>query len=154
MEPDAVELRVLGCLIEKQRTTPDAYPLSLNALRLACNQSTNRDPVVDYDEADARQKITFAGGIAGTEGIVHTGLGPLSVQRGSTFKYGRIAYTHGQLRLQGFVNALDGEAPPLLQRSLDGGPVTFRFENQAYDMEFWFCRYLPKPPDSRSISTV
>jgi uncharacterized protein len=50
MEPDAVELRVVGCLIEKQRTTPDAYPLSLNALRLACNQSTNRDPVVAYDE--------------------------------------------------------------------------------------------------------
>jgi uncharacterized protein YceH (UPF0502 family) len=50
VEPDAVEIRVLGCLIEKQRTTPDAYPLSLNALRLACNQSTNRDPVVDYDE--------------------------------------------------------------------------------------------------------
>jgi hypothetical protein len=47
---DAVEVRVLGCLIEKQRTTPDAYPLSLNALRLACNQSTNRDPVVAYDE--------------------------------------------------------------------------------------------------------
>jgi uncharacterized protein YceH (UPF0502 family) len=51
MEPDAVEIRVVGCLVEKQRTTPDAYPLSLNALRLACNQSTNRDPVVDYDEA-------------------------------------------------------------------------------------------------------
>jgi hypothetical protein len=50
VEPDAVEIRVLGCLIEKQRTTPDAYPLSLNALRLACNQSTNRDPVVAYDE--------------------------------------------------------------------------------------------------------
>lgn len=50
MEPDAVEIRVLGCLIEKQRTTPDAYPLSLNGLRLACNQSTNRNPVVDYDE--------------------------------------------------------------------------------------------------------
>ena len=50
MEPDAVEIRVLGCLIEKQRTTPDAYPLSLNALRLACNQATNRDPVVEYDD--------------------------------------------------------------------------------------------------------
>lgn len=51
MEADEVEIRVLGCLIEKQRTTPDVYPLSLNALRLACNQSTNRDPVVSYDEA-------------------------------------------------------------------------------------------------------
>ncbi len=50
MDLDAIEVRVLGCLIEKQRTTPDAYPLSLNALRLACNQSTNRDPVVAYDE--------------------------------------------------------------------------------------------------------
>jgi uncharacterized protein YceH (UPF0502 family) len=55
MDPDAVELRVLGCLVEKQRTTPDAYPLSLNALRLACNQTTNRDPVVAYDEATIRQ---------------------------------------------------------------------------------------------------
>ena len=54
MEADAVELRVLGCLVEKQRTTPDVYPLSLNALRLACNQSTNREPVVEYDEATIR----------------------------------------------------------------------------------------------------
>lgn len=57
MEPDAVEIRVLGCLLEKQRTTPDAYPLSLNALRLACNQSTNRDPVVSYDEAAVRDAL-------------------------------------------------------------------------------------------------
>jgi uncharacterized protein YceH (UPF0502 family) len=57
MEPDAVEIRVLGCLIEKQRTTPDVYPLTLNSLRLACNQSTNRDPVVDYDENTIRSAI-------------------------------------------------------------------------------------------------
>ena len=57
MDADAVEIRVLGCLIEKQRTTPDVYPLSLNALRLACNQSTNRDPVVDYDEAAIRAAL-------------------------------------------------------------------------------------------------
>jgi uncharacterized protein YceH (UPF0502 family) len=49
-----VEQRVLGCLIEKRWTTPDQYPLSLNALRLACNQVTNRDPVTDYDEATVR----------------------------------------------------------------------------------------------------
>jgi uncharacterized protein YceH (UPF0502 family) len=58
------EVRVLGCLIEKQRTTPDAYPLSLNALRLACNQSTNRDPVVSYDEAtvsDALRRLALRG---------------------------------------------------------------------------------------------
>jgi uncharacterized protein len=54
---DAAEVRVLGCLLEKQRTTPDAYPLSLNSLRLACNQSTNRDPVVDYDEDTIREAL-------------------------------------------------------------------------------------------------
>src|SRR3954451_5251909 len=54
MDADEAEVRVLGCLVEKQRTTPDGYPLTLNALRLACNQSTNRDPVVDYDDATVR----------------------------------------------------------------------------------------------------
>jgi uncharacterized protein len=57
IEPDAAELRVLGALIEKQRTTPDGYPLSLNALRLATNQSTGREPVVDYDEGTIRDAI-------------------------------------------------------------------------------------------------
>jgi uncharacterized protein YceH (UPF0502 family) len=52
-----VEIRVLGCLIEKQRTTPDAYPLTLNSLRLACNQTTNRDPVVEYGEPEIRQAL-------------------------------------------------------------------------------------------------
>jgi uncharacterized protein YceH (UPF0502 family) len=56
-EPDAVEIRVVACLVEKQRTTPDVYPLSLNALRLACNQATNRDPVVDYDEATVSEAL-------------------------------------------------------------------------------------------------
>jgi uncharacterized protein len=57
---DPVQIRVLGCLLEKQKTTPDAYPLTLNALRLACNQTTSRDPVVNYDEAtvrDAAQRL-------------------------------------------------------------------------------------------------
>ena len=48
---------MLGALVEKQRTTPDQYPLSLNALRLACNQSTNRDPVVEFDEATIREAL-------------------------------------------------------------------------------------------------
>lgn len=64
MEPDAVEIRVLACLIEKQRTTPDAYPLSVNSLRLACNQATNREPVVDYDEqaiVEALRRLALRG---------------------------------------------------------------------------------------------
>ncbi len=55
------EVRVLGCLLEKQRMTPDAYPLTLNALRAACNQSTNRDPVVSYEESDLRDALARLG---------------------------------------------------------------------------------------------
>jgi uncharacterized protein YceH (UPF0502 family) len=47
---DSADIRVLGSLIEKEATTPEYYPLSLNALVNACNQKSNRDPVVDYDE--------------------------------------------------------------------------------------------------------
>ena len=46
-----MEARVIGCLIEKQITTPDQYPLSLNALVNACNQKSNRDPLMDVDES-------------------------------------------------------------------------------------------------------
>jgi uncharacterized protein len=61
VEPDAVEIRVAACLVEKQRTTPDQYPLTLNSLRLACNQSTNRDPVVEYDEPTVRSALDRLG---------------------------------------------------------------------------------------------
>jgi outer membrane receptor protein involved in Fe transport len=105
------------------------------------------DARADYDLAGGRQKIVLAGGISGTEGIIHTGLGPLDIQRGSTFKYGRMTYTRDRLRLQVFVNALDGRSPALLLRGLDGRPLDFRFENQAYDAEFsnlhlWRARHL------------
>lgn len=56
-----MEIRVLGCLIEKQRTTPDAYPLTLNSLRLACNQATNREPVLDLGESEIRGALERLG---------------------------------------------------------------------------------------------
>jgi uncharacterized protein YceH (UPF0502 family) len=51
------EMRVIGCLIEKEITTPEQYPLSLNALTNACNQRSNRNPVLDLEEADVQQVI-------------------------------------------------------------------------------------------------
>ena len=51
------ETRVIGCLIEKEITTPEQYPLSLNALTNACNQKSNRDPVLDLDEATVQQTV-------------------------------------------------------------------------------------------------
>src|SRR3954454_12784191 len=58
---DPIELRVLGCLIEKQRTTPEQYPLTLNSLRLACNQATNREPVLELDESEVRAAAQHLG---------------------------------------------------------------------------------------------
>ena len=57
MNLSTTETRVLGCLLEKQITTPDIYPLTFNSLRLACNQLTNRDPVVNYDDEVLRDAL-------------------------------------------------------------------------------------------------
>ncbi len=77
------EQRVLGCLIEKRWTTPDQYPLSLNSLRLACNQSTNRDPVTDYDEGTVRDAA---------QRLAHYGLARLASYHGSrATKYRHLA---------------------------------------------------------------
>jgi len=77
--PDELELtapqaRVLGCLIEKQLTTPDAYPLTLKALTAACNQTTNRDPVVQYDP-QLVETTTLALKGKGLARVVHPGSG-------------------------------------------------------------------------------
>jgi len=57
MDLSPEEVRVLGCLVEKERTTPEQYPLTTNALRNACNQKSNRDPVVDYLERTVDQAM-------------------------------------------------------------------------------------------------
>src|SRR2546428_3784650 len=57
MDADEVEIRVVACRIEKQRPPPDAYPLSLTAFRLACNQTTNRDRVVTYEEREIKAAL-------------------------------------------------------------------------------------------------
>ncbi|MBD0338504.1 MAG: YceH family protein [Thermoleophilia bacterium] len=104
---DAAELRVLGCLVEKQRTTPDAYPLSLNALRLACNQSTNRDPVVDYEEATIRDALA---------GLSRRGWARLASGRGSR----AVKYRHLLEEALG----LDGPELSLLAVLVLRGPQT------------------------------
>jgi uncharacterized protein YceH (UPF0502 family) len=56
-ELSAIEARVLGCLLEKERTTPEYYPLTLNGLMAACNQTTNREPITSYDESTVEQGL-------------------------------------------------------------------------------------------------
>src|SRR6185437_15432818 len=57
IELDSLEARVIGCMIEKQITTPDQYPLSLNALVSACNQKSNRDPLMSLDESTVQRTL-------------------------------------------------------------------------------------------------
>ncbi len=86
---DAAELRVLGCLVEKAMTTPEYYPLSLNALTNACNQKSNRDPVMNLSEADVQNAL---GRLIGRHLVMDkTGIG------GRVRKYGhRLAGTLSQ----------------------------------------------------------
>jgi uncharacterized protein len=158
MEPDAVEIRVAGCLIEKQRTTPDAYPLSLNALRLACNQSTNRDPVVDYDEAivaDALRRLALRGWTrlasgAGSRARKYRHLLPeaLGVDDGELALLGvlmlRGAQTPGELkqrseRLHGFAGLAAAEAT--LERLVERGYVA-RHERRPGQKEQRYSQLL------------
>src|SRR5207244_6714762 len=74
LELTAAQARVLGALMEKQLTTPDAYPLTLNALTTACNQTTNRDPIVHY-EAPQVETTLMALKSKGLARLVHPGSG-------------------------------------------------------------------------------
>ena len=102
------------------------------------NQGTTQpkfDARVDYDFEDGRQKLVFAGGYAGTEGIIHTGIGPFDIQSGTAMGYGKINYTRDNWKVNFFTNVLDGEAPAILAIGTDGRPINFTFQNNTYDFE-------------------
>jgi iron complex outermembrane receptor protein len=103
------------------------------------NQGTTQPMVdvrVDYDFTGGHQQLVFAGGLAGTDGIIHTGIGPFDIQSGTALGYGKVNYTRGNLKLNFFTNVLDGEAPALLAIGPNGRPVEFSFQTQTYDVEF------------------
>ncbi|MHC4181061.1 MAG: TonB-dependent receptor plug domain-containing protein, partial [Planctomycetota bacterium] len=81
-------------------------------------------------------QLSFSGGLAGTEGIVHTGIGPFDVQSGSYMYYGKVGFTKGAFKLQTFANLLDVEAPNLLLTDpLTLDPVQLNFKTQTFDVE-------------------
>jgi len=93
------------------------------------------DARVDYDFRGGNQKLIFAGGFAGTQGIIHTGIGPFDIQSGTVSSYGKVNYQRGNWKVNFFTNLLDGEAPALLAVGTDGRPITFLFDNKTYDFE-------------------
>jgi outer membrane receptor protein involved in Fe transport len=81
-------------------------------------------------------RVTYEAGFGGTQGIVHTGIGPFALQSGSDMGYGRVTYQKNALRVGAFANLLDGEAPNLLVTDPDTlAPVVLGFRTQTYDLE-------------------
>lgn len=89
---------------------------------------------LDYDGANGQRWI-FSGGHAGTDGIMHSGIGPFDIRPGTTFTYGKVNYSKGALRVQAFLNALDGDATNLIAVDTAGAPVTLDFSTKTFDLE-------------------
>jgi iron complex outermembrane receptor protein len=93
------------------------------------------DARLDYDHPDGRQKVVMQGGFSGTEGMIHTGIGPFDIDRGTYLAYGKVNYSRGATRLNSFVNRVDGNATNLLAVGVDGKPIPFVFKNTTFDVE-------------------
>ncbi len=93
------------------------------------------DARLDYDHPDGRQKVVMQGGFSGTEGLIHTGIGPFDIDRGTYLAYGKVNYSRGATKLNTFVNHLDGNATNLLAVGVDGRPIPFLFRNTTFDVE-------------------
>ena len=92
------------------------------------------DARVDYDYEDGR-KLSFSGGVAGTDGIMHSGIGPFDINSGSVMSYAKANFTKGALRAGFFTNILNGDADQLLTRGLNGAPITFTFDTTTFDFD-------------------
>ncbi len=90
----------------------------------------------DYDFEDGQRKLVFQGGVAGTDGILHSGIGPFDINSGTVLGYGKVNYSKGAMKLNFFTNILNGDATNLLAVGLNGQPLNFIFKSNTYDVEF------------------
>jgi iron complex outermembrane receptor protein len=92
------------------------------------------DGRLDYDWEDGR-RLSFSGGFAGTEGIMHSGIGPFDINNGSIMSYAKANFSRGGFRAGFFTNILDGDASNLLTRDPLGAPINFSFKTNTYDFD-------------------
>jgi iron complex outermembrane receptor protein len=92
------------------------------------------DGRLDYDYEDGR-KLSFSGGAAGTEGIMHSGIGPFDINSGSVMAYGRVNFQRQALHAAAFVQSLDGDATNLIARDPLGQSIGFTFKTKTMDVE-------------------
>ena len=116
---------------------PEVCTVATNNYPIFRNQGTTQpkfDGRVDYDFEDGRQ-LSFSGGFAGTDGIMHSGIGPFDIKSGSVMGYGKATFTKGGLRAGFFTNILNGDADQLLTVGLNGAPITFQFDTTTVDFD-------------------
>src|SRR5215213_10108644 len=89
---------------------------------------------VDRDFENGR-RLVFQGGVAGTDGILHSGIGPFDIDRGTVLSYGKVNYSKGAFKANFFVNVLDGSATNLLTYGPTGQPLGFDFKTRTFDFE-------------------
>jgi outer membrane receptor protein involved in Fe transport len=125
-------------------TYPADHDPSSRGERAFKNTSTSQPKVdvrVDQDfQSGAR--VTYAAGYAGTAGLIHTGIGPFDIQSGSYMGYGKVNFSKGSLKVNGFVNFIDADAPSLLLPDPQGNPVVLSFKTQTYDFEVGHSKVL------------
>jgi outer membrane receptor protein involved in Fe transport len=92
------------------------------------------DGRVDYDYENGA-KLAISGGVAGTEGIMHSGIGPFDINSGSVMSYAKVNYAKAGLHAGFFTNMLDGDASNLLTRDTAGNPIAFAFKTKTFDFE-------------------
>lgn len=108
------------------------------------NQGTSQPKFtgrVDYDQPDGRYNLVLEAGYSGTDGIIHTGIGPFDMT-GVGLGYATMRYTRGALKFNFFTNILDGDANGLLAIGADGRPIPFSFQTQTYDAEIGHMRTI------------
>ncbi|MGZ8711175.1 MAG: TonB-dependent receptor plug domain-containing protein, partial [Thermoanaerobaculia bacterium] len=92
------------------------------------------DVRIDYDLSDTSY-VSVAGGYAGTDGLVHSGIGPFDIESGASMKYVKGDWTHGALRAGAFANFLDADSTNLLAIGVDGRPINFAFKTNTYNVD-------------------
>ena len=163
----AIEARVLGTLMEKARTVPDSYPLSLNSLLLGCNQKTSREPLMELEEA----QVASATANLRELGLVHETSGGRTTKFTHNFQRGlgvfeqaavllgllmlRGPQTAGELRLNterwykfADISSVEGFLEELLERSSEkGGPLVVKLPRLAGTREQRWAHLLCGPVD-------
>ncbi len=100
------------------------------------------DVRLDYDAPDGAYRMQFSGGIAGTDGVMHTGIGPFDIDTGTVLGYGKLNYTRGSIRFQAFLNVLNGKASNFLSIDQKGQPIGLDFDTKTFDVELGDTRVL------------